>query len=81
MPKARREFLKKAGLGVLGTSLLSQGLRVHAAESNTINIALIGCGGRGGGAVIDAMNPATGPSKLVATADVFEDRVVPQLWQ
>jgi len=43
-----------------------------------INIALVGCGGRGGGAVFDAMNPATGPTKLVATADVFESRVVSQ---
>lgn len=75
MPTARREFLKNAGLGVLGASFLSQS-HVHAAESNTINIALVGCGGRGGGAVLDAMNPATGPTKLVATADVFEDRVV-----
>ena len=76
MSNSRREFLKNAGLSVLGASLLSQGLRVHAAESNTINIALIGCGGRGGGAVHDAMKPANGPTKLVATADVFEDRVV-----
>jgi len=76
MLNPRRDFLRSAGLGVLGASLLSQGLRVHAAESNTINIALVGCGGRGGGAVQDAMSPATGPSKLVATADVFEDRVV-----
>jgi len=76
MPKSRRDFLKSAGLGALGVSLLSQGLRVHAAESNTINIALVGCGGRGGGAVHDAMHPANGPLKLVATADVFEDRVV-----
>ncbi|MCL2709549.1 MAG: Gfo/Idh/MocA family oxidoreductase [Planctomycetaceae bacterium] len=76
MPTARREFLKNAGLGVLGASLLTQGFPVHAAESNTINIALVGCGGRGGGAIFDAMNPANGPTKLVATADVFEDRVV-----
>ena len=76
MSKVRRDFLKSAGLGVLGTSLLSQNLPVHAAESNTINIALVGCGGRGGGAVLDAMNPATGPTKLVAMADVFRDRVV-----
>ena len=76
MSRPRRDFLKSAGLGVLGASLLSQGLRVHAAESNTLNIALVGCGGRGGGAVLNAMNPETGPSKLVATADVFEDRVV-----
>ncbi|MCL2709402.1 MAG: twin-arginine translocation signal domain-containing protein [Planctomycetaceae bacterium] len=51
MPTARREFLKNAGLGVLGASLLTQGFPVHAAESNTINIALVGCGGRGGGAI------------------------------
>ena len=76
MSNTRRDFLKSTGLGILGASLLSQGLRVHAAEANTINIALVGCGGRGGGAIQDAMNPATGPSKLVATADVFEDRVV-----
>jgi len=74
MKKQRRDFLKSTGAGVLGASLLSS--FVHAAESNTINIALVGCGGRGGGAVMDAMNPATGPTKLVATADVFKDRVV-----
>jgi len=76
MSNTRRDFLKKAGLGVLSTSLLAPGLRVHAAEANTINIALVGCGGRGGGAIGDAMNPATGPTKLVATADLFENRVV-----
>jgi predicted dehydrogenase len=76
MSHQRREFLKNAGLGVLGATLLSQGIGVHAAGSDTINIALVGCGGRGGGAVMDAMNPATGPTKLVATADVFENRVV-----
>ena len=75
MSTARRDFLKHAGLGVLGASFLSQGFHVHAAESNTINIAIVGCGGRGGGAILDAMNPATGPTKLVATADIFEDRV------
>ena len=76
MQKTRRNFLKSTSLGVLSIPLLSQEFGVHAAESNTINIALVGCGGRGGGAVIDAMNPATGPTKLVATADVFEDRAV-----
>lgn len=76
MSNTRREFLKNAGIGVLGATLLSQVPHVHAAESNTINIALVGCGGRGGGAVMDAMNPANGPLKLVATADVFEGQAV-----
>jgi predicted dehydrogenase len=74
MPNPRREFLKSAGLGVLGAAVLPQGLRVHAAESNTINIALVGCGGRGGGAIMQAMS-TDGPTKLVALADVFDSKV------
>ena len=76
MLKSRRRFLKTTGLGVLSAPLLSQGLGVHAAGSDTVNIALVGCGGRGGGAIFDAMNPANGATKLVAAADVFQDRVV-----
>jgi predicted dehydrogenase len=34
---------------------------------------LVGCGGRGGGAIVQAMN-TEGPKKLVATADVFPER-------
>ena len=74
MLKSRRSFLKSTSLGVLSVPLLSQGLGVHAAGSDTINIALVGCGGRGGGAIFDAMNPENGPTKLVATADVFQDK-------
>ena len=70
----RRDFLKSAGLGVLGASLASQNIGVHAAESNTINVALVGCGGRGGGAVMQALS-TEGPTKLVALADVFPNKV------
>ncbi|MDO4557458.1 MAG: Gfo/Idh/MocA family oxidoreductase [Planctomycetia bacterium] len=49
---------------------------VHAGEENTIRLALIGCGGRGTGAVADAMmSRGTGPIQLVAMADVFPDRL------
>jgi predicted dehydrogenase len=48
---------------------------VHAAEDNTIRLALVGCGGRGSGAVGDALSSSTGPTKLVAMADIFEDRL------
>lgn len=44
---------------------------VHAAEDNTIQVALIGCGGRGTGAAVDALSTTSGPIKLVAMADVF----------
>src|SRR5438067_13709424 len=48
---------------------------VHAAESNTIQVALVGCGNRGAGAAGDALSVKNGPIKLVAMADVFEHRL------
>jgi predicted dehydrogenase len=76
----RRQFIQStagmttaAGIAV-GTSVLTNVPHVHAAEDNTIKIALVGCGGRGGGAVRDAMQGG-GPVKLHALADVFEQKV------
>jgi len=72
---SRRDFLKCTGGAVAGAALtgaLSAG--VHAAEDNTIKIALVGCGGRGTGAAANAL-ATEGPVKLVAMADVFPDRL------
>jgi predicted dehydrogenase len=71
---SRREFLKTtsgavAGLSVLGGVAVPQ---VHAQGSDQIKIALIGCGGRGGGAARNALSVRKGGCKLVAMADVFE---------
>jgi predicted dehydrogenase len=49
--------------------------KVHAAEDSTVQVALIGCGGRGGGAASNALRTKSGPIKLVALADVFENKV------
>ena len=46
----------------------------HAAGSDIIRIGLIGCGGRGPGAAINAMNVDSG-LRLVAMADIFADHV------
>ena len=48
---------------------------VHAAGSDLIQIALIGCGGRGGGAAANALSVKRGPIKLVAMADIFPERL------
>lgn len=48
---------------------------VHAGEDNTIRLALIGCGGRGCGAVADAFDSPRGPVKLTVMADLFENRL------
>lgn len=67
--------MKQAGL-VAGSALAATAIpRVHAAEDNTIRLALVGCGGRGTGAAANAMSVDNGPIKLVAMADVFEKRL------
>jgi len=72
----RREFLQTTGCLAAG-SVLAAGLtpRIYAGENNTIQVALIGCGGRGTGAADNALSVQNGPMKLVAMSDVFEDKL------
>jgi len=73
---SRREFLKHSGRVAAATTVAGLAVpRVHAAENNTIQVALIGCGGRGTGAAANALAVDQGPTKLVAMADVFENRL------
>jgi len=75
-PASRREFLKLSGTAAAATALAGVAVpRVHAAEDNTIKLALVGCGGRGTGAVANALSTTGGPVKLVAMADLFENRL------
>lgn len=72
----RRAFLKTAGQVTAASALAGVALpHVHAAEDNTIRVALIGCGGRGTGAAGNALSTTSGPIKLVAMADVFDLRL------
>ena len=73
---SRREFLTNTGRIAAASALAGTAIpAVHAAEDNTIRVALIGCGGRGTGAAAQAMSVKSGPVKLVAMADVFENRL------
>jgi len=73
---SRREFLKTTGKLAAASALAGVALpNVHAAGSDEIQICLIGCGGRGGGAAANALSTQKGPVKLVAMADVFEDKL------
>lgn len=73
---SRRDFLKTTGTATLAAGLLNQGIpAVHAGENNTIQLALVGCGGRGTGAAANAMSVQNGPIQLVAMADVFQDKL------
>ncbi|MCR4412422.1 MAG: Gfo/Idh/MocA family oxidoreductase [Thermoguttaceae bacterium] len=73
---SRRDFLKTTGRLTAATALAGVAIpHVHAAENNTIQVALIGCGGRGTGAASNALSVKNGPIKLVAMADVFERKL------
>lgn len=73
---SRRRFLQWSTATAAASTLAGVVIpRVHAAEDNTIRLALIGCGGRGSGAVGNAMNSIHGPVQLYAMADVAEDRL------
>ena len=76
---SRRTFLKTTGTALAGTALAGVAVPTcHAAEDNTIKVALVGCGGRGTGAAVNALS-TQGPVKLVAMADVFGDRLAGSL--
>jgi len=70
----RRDFLKAGGVlagAALASPLMPQ--HVHASGSDILKVGLIGCGGRGRGAAIDALlaDPNT---ELFAVADIFPER-------
>ena len=72
---SRRDFIQRSAAGLAGGAVLgSLGNvpAVHAAGVETLKEGLIGCGGRGSGAAINAMN-ADPNVKLTAMGDLFED--------
>lgn len=74
----RRDFLKSAAIAGGGAiaGQLSLARSAHAAGSDVFKIALVGCGGRGAGAAVNAIQNAAGANvKLVAMADAFTDRL------
>jgi predicted dehydrogenase len=72
---SRRDFLKAGATAVAGIGLTTTlAPPVHAGSSDTLKIALIGCGSRGTGAAVQALGTA-GPTTLWAMADTFSDRL------
>jgi predicted dehydrogenase len=76
IPASRRAFLKAAGSAAAVSALAGIKIPfVHAAEDNAIEIALVGCGGRGTGAAANALSVSGPPLKLVAAADVSKRKL------
>lgn len=78
---SRRDFIKTSSTllagGVTGSMVggkLSLARAAHPGGADTIRLGLVGCGGRGTGAAIQALN-TEGPTQLVAMGDLFSDRM------
>jgi predicted dehydrogenase len=75
--QSRRDFLRNsaaAAAGAVAAGALPPTRLVHAAGSDVIRIGLIGCGNRGPGAAVNAMNVDPGV-RLVAMGDIFLDHI------
>ena len=74
--ESRRNFVKKTA--VLSTATLATTLPVDAfanvTENKKLKISLVGCGGRGSGAIVQAME-ADDNVEIISMADVFSDRI------
>lgn len=72
----RRQFLSTTTRVAAASALAGVVLpHVHAVDSQTVQVALVGCGGRGTGAASNALGTQQGPIKLVAMADVFDHKL------
>lgn len=73
---SRREFVKQTGLVAGGMLVLPKlaGANFFSGADDVIKVALVGCGGRGTGAAMQALQSKQNV-KLVAMADAFQDRL------
>ncbi len=71
--QSRREFLKHSGCLAAAAAALPISRFAHAAGSEVLKVGLIGCGGRGCGAVVNAL-AVDAAARLTAVADAFADR-------
>ena len=73
---SRREFVKQSSLltgGLIAAPLMSHA-NFFSGSDDTIKVVLVGCGGRGTGAAIQALLSKQNV-KLVAMADAFRDNI------
>ncbi len=72
----RRQFIATTSAAAAATTLAAaRPQTVHAAEDNMIRVGLLGCGGRGTGAAINALTVDNGPMTLVAMGDVSDNKM------
>ena len=73
---SRREFVKGTSLlagGIMAAPIMSRA-NFFSGSEDTIKIAVVGCGGRGTGAAMQALSSKQNV-KIVAMADAFKDNL------
>lgn len=72
----RRDFVKKSSLLAGATTIVPSMLaaKAHIDGEDAIKVGLVGCGGRGTGAIMQALQSGQNV-QLVAMADAFKDRL------
>ena len=75
---SRREFLTTAAAAGSAAALLGSGNFAFAQGSDQVKVGLIGCGGRGTGAAVDALQADRG-AYLTAMGDVFPENLARSL--
>ena len=80
-PASRRNFIKGSSILLAGSALpgavpnATRETMLENHPSHEIRVGLVGCGGRGTALATQALDASHGNVKLVAVADVFEDRI------
>jgi predicted dehydrogenase len=69
----RRQFLQNSAVAAAALGTMAFPQVAHAGGSDTLRVGLVGCGGRGTAAAIDALS-ADPHTELVAIGDTFADR-------
>ena len=73
-PKTRRTFIKESAAGTITAGATFPGILSAASNTQTLRVGLVGCGGRGTSAAINAMR-ADENTVVVALGDVFADQL------
>jgi myo-inositol 2-dehydrogenase / D-chiro-inositol 1-dehydrogenase len=77
LKSSRRSFIRRAGTALLTSSVgaeLVRSKRYPSSDKNALNVGLIGCGGRGSGAALQALQ-ADPAAVLVAMGDIFPSQI------
>jgi predicted dehydrogenase len=76
---SRRTFLQTSTKAAAAAAIALDVSRfAHAQGSDVLRVGLVGCGGRGAGAALQALTADPG-ARLVAMCDIFQDRVQAKL--